>query len=259
MSWDFQQGELDRKISENIAAIICKAHNAWLDDENYQRFCSLLVSGSQRYREGAALKVISISEELLPRLEEQVDIGVLFNDRRFVENTFIQVDEHLNILEGSRRHVLSDNEEGRELLARMSTDGCLYFELLPSGAINRFIRGEVIPGSPFFSSEEYAKYMEKKPVNRIAEVFEDYRTTLLDQNHYFKFFIPKASLRTLHAVIGQGVERESFVESHIHWLRPRTEDLFRDDLYEYLRMNVDAIIVNKEFTVGETGRLYCGC
>ena len=44
MSWDFQQGELDRKISENIAAILSKAHNVWLDDENYQRFCNLLIS-----------------------------------------------------------------------------------------------------------------------------------------------------------------------------------------------------------------------
>ncbi len=255
MSWDFQQGELDRKISENIAAILSKAHNVWLDDENYQRFCNLLISGSQRYKEGTAVKVIIISEELLPRLAEQVDVDMLFNDRRFVDNTFIQVDEHLNIVEISNGSVPSNNEEARELLARMSADGCLYFELLPSGVLNRFINGEVISNSPFFSSDEYTKYMEKRPVNQIAEVLEEYRATLSDQNHYGKFFIPKASLRTLYAVIGQGEDRETFVNSHIHWLRPRTEDLFRNDLYEYLRRTLDAIIVNKELVVAGDRRV----
>ena len=91
MSWDFQQGELDRKISENIAAILSKAHNVWLDDENYQRFCNLLILGSQRYKEGTAVKVIIISEELLPILAERGDVDMLFNDRWFVDNTFIQV------------------------------------------------------------------------------------------------------------------------------------------------------------------------
>lgn len=255
MSWDFQQSELDRMISENIVSILRKARNVWLENDNYQRFCNLLVSGSQRYKEGVAVKVIIISEELMPKLDEQVDIDVLFNDRRFVDNTFIQVDEKLNIVGSSNGQVPSNNETAREFLARMSANGSLYFELLPSGVLNRFINGEVIPGSPFFSADEFAKYMEKKPVNRIAEVIEDYRATLSDQNHYGKFFIPKASLRTLHAMIGQGEEREAFVESHLHWLRPRTEDLFRDDLYEYLRMNVDAIIANKELVVAGDRRI----
>lgn len=255
MSWNFQESELSRTISEKLEKIIQEAQNEWLNKESYQRFYNLLVTGAQRYKEGAAVKVIGISEDAMGKLGESVDIDALFTNRQFVDNTFILVDEGLNIINASTNKLPSNNEEARALLVQLSADGYLYFEIFPSSIINRFIQGEVFDESPFFSAEEYTRYVEKKPINQIAEVLEDYRKILIDPNHYSNFFLSKASLKSLFYAMQSEGDVDTFVQSNTQLLRNRPENLFREDLREYLRLNIDAMLINKELTLDDGRRI----
>lgn len=255
MSWNFQQGELDHKISVSLDKIIQGAQNEWLNKENYQRFYNLLVTGSQRYKEGSAIKVVGISEEAMDKLGENVDVDALFTNRQFVDNTFILVDEDLNIINASANKIPSSNEKARALLVQLSADGYLYFEIFPSSLINRFVQGEVFDESPFFSEEEYSRFIEKKPLEKINEVFEVYRTALTNRNRYMKFFLPKASLRSLYIAKGRPGNEEAFVRSNINLLRNSPENIFREDLREYLRSNVAAELDTKEFMLDNGQRI----
>lgn len=250
----FQGGALREFISRNAKAIQRTTENAWLDNPNYKRLFNILVSARQQYKEGAAFKVVAISSDSLMELHEDLDEGALFTSWQFIDNTFIVVNNKLEIVDVASDKLLSDNEQARQQLIGLSKNKLIVYQITPEGTINSFIDGEVYPESLFYSSDMYAKYRALRPIEDLELVIEDYRKTLSDRYKCSRFFIPKASLNSLRIAMKSSELEGDFIRRNKQLLINRPEERFRQDLYEYLKDHIDALI-EKETSLDNEDRL----
>lgn len=256
MDWNLSTSNLTDLIRQKQNDIRKQTENEILESANFQRMGNLLVSGRERINGGTEFRVVAIEEAQLEKLNENLDIDALYQNKAFLFNSFIKVDKNFAILDYSSEKIPANNEEARTLLLELSKEGLVCFEIYPNGRVNSFVQGEYFGDGIFFSQEEFLRFNERKPLSEIDTIFDEYRLALRVRHRYTKFFVPKTVLRLWYKnIVNKKTTITNFLNTHSQIVWNACEDLFRDDLKAYLQQNVDAELISKEAVTENERRL----
>lgn len=202
---------------------------------------------------GSKIITINETEVLNMNLEDIKDFNVLFAERDFAYNQIVAIDRKLDIIDFKRVELPKDSNEARKMFSEISKEKKVVFLFLKD-KINYFIKGEIIPESPFFSLSDVNKYDEKKNISQINDVFLDYQKQLKERRHYNKFFIELSHIKSLHVDLKSTDDIKKFISETKHILRNKPEDTFRDDLRSFLSVKLKVSQV-KEYLLENMKRL----
>lgn len=200
-------------------------------------------------------KVILISETDIRalKLENISDFNALFVSNEFTYNTTITLNHKLEITSVERERLIEDGNDARKHYSGISKSGSVVFLLLKD-EINYFISGDDESESPFFSLVDVNRHHAKRKISEINEVFSLYQESLKERRNYTKFFINVSHLKSLRVDMACTGDEKIFISDNKQTLRNRPEDTFRDDLRQFLTVNLRVSQV-KEFILENMRRL----
>lgn len=192
--------------------------------------------------------VVNLVPSFYPKLQSSLDsdIGIQYNS--------LILDSNMDITGHEMIYSKGDSNEARKLYAELSKE-YLVFLLLPGKVIKYFIDGDDFGDGIFFSIADYISYDEKMPIQRINELFIEYRQQLTVRNTYCKFFISKSHLKSLRMDMKATLDEKRFIEKYKYILQNKPEDLFREDLRLFLTGKLKANFVAKESILENFKRL----
>ena len=106
----------------------------------------------------------------------------------------------------------------------------------------------------FYTLEAQSRYEELKPIEQLEKVLDEYRVNLTHQDTYLKFFVPKAGLRALRISMKSTENEKTFLEDYKHLLNNKPEELFREDMREYIKQHM-RVVVSREVMLEDLDRL----
>lgn len=226
------------------------------ETNQFKRLSSLLATCRHTIDE-SDFRLILISKDDLLKLFDDAHSRVinLFNDSRFLTNRTVYVDASLTILNCNNDSFPEENNEARRFFASLTEDNDLVaFHVAPNATINYFIKGKDFGDGIFYTRDALNRYEELKTIDKLSEVLDDYRISLRHQNTYLKFFVPKSSLRALHDIKAPDEDSRRFIENHKHLLNNKPEELFREDIRNYIKQHMK-VHVTREVTLENLDRL----
>lgn len=249
--------EFKRLLDEKKQDILQRTSDGVQETPQFQRLLSLLSEG-RRKNEEHDFRLVIISRENLSNLCNDADKKVteLFKSSIFLTNRTVVVDANLGILDSNNEPFPADNNEARRFFASISSteDALVVFHIAPNSTVNYFINGKDYGNGVFYTLDAQNSYEERKTIESLQEVLDDYRITLEHQDTYLKFFVPKSGLRALHALASPDTNEDDFVRGHQHLLNNRPEELFREDIRNYIKSHMK-IVVTREVTLENLDRL----
>lgn len=201
-------------------------------------------------------KVLLISKQDFENLSDDCYdklVNILDSDD-CVLNNYVVLNAELNIVNKTRDGKYQNSNDARKIYAELSHE-YIVFLLQPHAMINYFIDGEDFGEGIFFTMDAYKSYEERKTIDYINELFDDYRQYLRNRNNYNKFFISKAHLLSLKDDLKSTLEEKEFIKEHKHLLENKPEDKFRDDLRMFLSNKLKASFLSKEYILENFNRL----
>lgn len=247
--------QLQALIRKKQESIYKRRSDGFQNTECFKRFHSSLVSyiNSRTILEHKVLLITKTDLESLP--ENFYDrLCLSLSSDEFVFHPMVVIDCNLNITSYSKAQVANSSVEVRNVYREISTDFVL-FVIHPNSDLNYFIDGDEVGESVFYTSDDVSSYNKKFDVSQIKDVFAGYRNHLTIRSNYNKFFVPKSHLESLRVDLSSSLEKEQFFESNRHLLINRPEDSFRDDLRQYLELNLRATLLTKEYILENFKRL----
>lgn len=242
-------------IKAKETEIMKRTFNSFQETNEFKVFHNALLTYLNS-RERQDIKALLITKEhvkniipnFYPKLQSALDsdIGIQYNS--------LILDSNMDIVEHEMISQKSDSNEARKLYAELSKD-YLVFLLLPKKVIKYFIDGDDFGDSIFFTIDDYISYDEKMPIQRINELFIEYRQNLTMRNTYCKFFISKSHLKSLRADMKDNLDEKKFIEKYKHLLQNKPEDIFREDLRLFLSGKLKANFLAKELILENFKRL----
>lgn len=249
--------EFARLIESKKQDILRRTDDGIQDTRQFQQLLSLL-SESRRKNEEQDYRLVLISKTDLLSLCNDADARVidLFHSTDFLTNRTVQVDAGLGIISRNNQPFPADNNEARRYFTSLSADGGDYvvFLIAPNATVNYFIDGVDYGNGVFYTLEAQRRYQERKSIEQLESVLNDYRVSLTYQDTYLKFFVTKAGLRALHAALKSAEDEDTFVKSHKHLLNNSPEELFREDMRQYIMQHM-RVVVSREVMLEDLDRL----
>jgi hypothetical protein len=235
--------------------ILKRTFNSFQETNEFKIFHNALHSYLNS-RERLDMKLLLITKEdvsgLPPdfyhdlELSLDTDIGIQYNS--------LILNHKLEIIQYEKVSTKSDSNEARKLYAELSKE-FLVFLLLPGKVIKYFIDGDDFGDGIFFTMADYISYAEKRPIEKINELFIQYRQQLVSRNTYCKFFLSKSHLKSLRQDIKSSLDEKKFIEKYKYLLNNKPEDLFREDLRLFLNEKLKAVLISKEQVLENFKRL----
>lgn len=255
MNFNFQENqEFLKLLTSNTKRILERTKDDIKESDGFKILFAGLKSMLQNNSFNGA-KVITISEANIIeiKLNEVGDFNALFANPQFAYNQLITLDKQIKIESASRKDLPNESNDARKCFCEMSEKGDVVFLLLKD-KVSHFIRGVDKSESPFFSLVDVNRYNEKKNISEIGEVFSAYQELLKERKNYSKFFIELSHIKSLHSDLQPTLDLKNFISEYKHLLRNKPEDTFRDDLRQYLAVNLRITQV-KEFLLENMRRL----
>lgn len=255
MKYDFNSIQFKTLLKEKRTTILQNTSDGIKETDRFKQLYTLLISARQRYKSND-FKNILINEADIINLVDDIDvkINMLFQDDAFVVNKHIVVDNELTIVTVNNEVICQSNNEARRYLTDLSKKGMVVFSVAPNSVVNYFVDGKEYGEGIFYKIEEYQKYDEKKSIEDLAEVLDEYRNHLTHRDTYEKFFIQKSFLRSLRVDMKSPLTEKQFVANYKHVLNNDPEDIFREDLRLFL-LNKMKVFANKEYSLESLKRL----
>lgn len=223
----------------------------------FQRLLTLFKESRRKYSE-KDFRLIIISKEDLHALCQDADVKVqyLFRHSDFLTNRTVAVNSELLIVDKNNAAFPADNNDARRYFASLSlnTPDTIVFHIAPNATVNYFISGNDYGNGVFYTLEAQQLYEERKTIEQLSEVLDDYRICLTHQDTYLKFFVDKAGLHALHKLTKSKEGIDNFISGHKHLLRNKPETLFHEDIRNYIKQHM-RVVVSKEVVLENQDRL----
>lgn len=249
--------DFKRLLDEKKKDIVQRTSDGVQETVQFQRLRSLL-SESRRKNEECDYRLVLISRSNLENLCENAEdkVADLFTNPIFLTNRTLYVDSQLMILNSNNDQFPSDNNEARRYFASLSgtEDSWVVFHIAPNATVNYFINGKDYGDGVFYTLDAQNRYEERKTIENLQDVLEDYRINLTHQDTYLKFFVTKASLRALHALTKSTEDIDTFVSKNKHVLNNKPEYLFQNDILNYIQQHMK-VVVSREVMLEDLDRL----
>ena len=249
--------DFKRLLDEKKQDIVQRTNDGVQETAQFQRLRSLLAE-SRRKNEERDFRLILISKADLANLCFDADVRVaeLFSNPTFLTNRTLYVDSELAILNYNNDPFPAENNDARRLFASLSvTDAAwVVFHIAPYATINYFINGKDYGDGVFYTLVAQNSYEERKTIESLQEVLDEYRIKLTNQDTYLKFFVTKAGLRALHALTKSKQDIDTFISSNKHVLNNRPEYLFQNDIRNYIQQHMK-VVVSREVMLEDLDRL----
>ncbi len=225
------------------------------ETEPFQRLLSILAQCRRKVEE-QDFRLILISKEDLSKLCADADIKAmtLFRHATFLTNRTVLVDSELKIQNNNNDPFPDGDNDARHYFASLATDDMVVFHVAPNATVNFFIDGNDYGDGIFYTRDTLTRYEELRTIEQIKEVLDDYRIKLTLRDTYLKFFVTKAGLRALRTLTSPSVNERTFLENNKHLLNNKPEELFREDIRNYIKEHMK-IIVTREVTMENLDRL----
>ena len=249
--------EFKRLLDEKKQDIVQRTSDGVQETSQFQRLRSLL-SESRRKNEEQDYRLVIISKTDVENLCSDADIKVaeLFKNAIFLTNRTIYVDANFAILNYNNDLFPADNNEARRFFASLSSteDAWVVFHIAPNATINYFINGNDYGDGVFYTLDAQNSYEERKTIECLQDVLDDYRINLTYQDTYLKFFVTKAGLHALHELKKSKEKMDTFVTNHKHVLNNKPEYLFQNDIRNYIQQHMK-VVVSREVMLEDLDRL----
>ena len=234
MNFDFGSEEFKSQLKRKSNEIGERLSNKIIDSPSFLLIRNLLKSASDSFSVND-YHCITISESEFIALSGDLDekVSALFKHSSFINHYHVEIDHDLNVI-GSDDNIPSrDNNEVRRFYTDLSKNQVVIFD-----------GGDNI----FYTQEAADSYKRKKKANELENVLEDYRVHLRHRDTYEKFFITRSMLDILADSLKIAkVEEKRFKKENSHLLFNKPESRFRDDLYFYLKSEMQAIINREDY------------
>ncbi len=225
------------------------------ETEPFQRLLSILAQCRRKVEE-QDFRLILISKEDLSRLCFDADTKAmnLFRNATFLTNRTVLVDSDLTIRNSNNDSFPDGDNDARRYFASLATDDMVVFHVAPNAMVHFFIDGNDYGDGIFYTRDSLTRYEELRTIEQLREVLDEYRIELTHQNTYLKFFVTKSALRAFHALACPEKDERTFLENHKHLLNNKPEELFREDIRNYIKNHMK-IVVTREVTLENLDRL----
>ena len=227
-----------------------------LETYNFKRLLSIFTE-CRRKNEESDFRLILISKDDLSNLCEDANdkANELFKQPEFLTNRIIYVNSDLTVL-NSNNDPYPENNDARRFFESLSLgpEGFVVFHISPNATINYFVDGEDYGDGIFYTLEAQSHYEEKKTIEHIDEILDDYRVHLTHQDTYLKFFVDKTGLRALHTLMKSTEKEDVFISKHKHVLKNKPEYIFHEDIRNYIKQHMK-IVVYREVMLEDLDRL----
>lgn len=249
--------DFKRLLDEKKQDIVQRTSDGVQETIQFQRLRSLL-SESRRKNEERDYRLVLISKGNLENLCENAEekVAELFTNPTFLTNRTLYVDSELTILNNNNDLFPADNNEARRYFALLSAteDAWVVFHIAPNATVNYFINGKDYGDGVFYTLDAQNSYEERKTIEDLQEVLDEYRIKLTHQDTYLKFFVTKAGLRALHTLTKSTENVETFVSNNKHVLNNKPEYLFQNDIRNFIQQHMK-VVVSREVMLEDLDRL----
>lgn len=248
--------EFKRLLDEKKQDILQRTNDGVQETQQFQRLLSLL-SECRRKNKETDFRLIIISKSDLLNLSEDAEVRAaeLFRDTRFLTSGTVYVNSALSILNSNNDPFPADNNNARRYFASLSaTKDWVIFHVAPNATVNYFIAGKDYENGVFYTLEAQNSYEERKTIDRLQEVLDEYRIYLTRQDAYLKFFVAKSALHALHKLTGSTEKRDVFLAEHKHLLQNKPESRFHEDIRNYIKQHM-RVVVSREVVLEDLDRL----
>lgn len=249
--------EFKRLLDEKKQDIVQRTSDGVQETVSFQRLRSLL-SESRRKNEECDYRLVIISKEDVECLcsDAEIKVAELFKNAIFLTNRTVYVDANLAILNFNNDKFPADNNEARRFFASLSNteDAWIVFHIAPNATIKYFINGKDYGDGVFYTLDAQNSYEERKTIEYLQDVLDEYRIKLTHQDTYLKFFVTKAGLRAYHALKKSKEPVDTFVTNNKHVLNNKPEYLFQNDIRNYIQQHMK-VVVSREVVMENLDRL----
>lgn len=243
---------LDRKKID----ILQRTSDGIQESFQFQRLLSIFAECRRKHEEQDYRLIIMRKMDVLNLCDNaNVKADELYKSVTFLLNRTVHVDANLSVLNSNNDSFPADNNEARRYYMSLSTQNdWIVFLIAPDAIVNYFIDGIDYGDGVFYSGESRKSYEHLKTINQIDEVFDDYRIRLTRQDTYLKFFVPKEELHMLYELVHPAEDENDFVKNYKHLLHNKPEELFREDLRNYIQDHM-RVVVTRELLLEDLDRL----
>ncbi|MGH1385110.1 hypothetical protein [Kordia sp.] len=255
--FNFKEESFKQFLKEKESQIYIRTKNGIQETDKFKNLHRSLVS----YQNDRPLKDFTA---FLISYEEVENIIENYTDKLFsildsdtcVINNHLLFDRSFDLVDHERRE-MKDNNEARRYYLELSKEFCVF--LISSQGVHYFIHGKDIGATIFFTSDALNSYNGLRDITKILELFEEYRSQhLKDRDTYTKFFVSNSSKRSLCKHLKNDPTQDDykqFLKDHTQLLENKPEDRFREDLRMFLKRNLKANVLSKEYIMENFKRL----
>jgi hypothetical protein len=249
--------EFRRMLEEKQSDILRRTNDGIQETWQFQQLLSLFAECRRKNKE-CDYRLILISKTDLLNLcsDAEVKVQELFHLHAFLTNRTVRVDSNFSVLSNNNDVFPNNNNDARRYFAALSNtdEDLIAFHVAPNATINYFIDGSDYGDGVFYTLEAQSRYEELKPIEQLEKVLDEYRVNLTHQDTYLKFFVPKAGLRALRTSMKSTENEKTFLEDYKHLLNNKPEELFREDMREYIKQHM-RVVVSREVMLEDLDRL----
>ena len=247
--------EFKQMLDTRKMDILQRTSDGVQETTQFQRLLSIFAE-CRRKNEERDFRLILISSadlsNLCPDAAEKAQS--LFRQPEFLINRTVYVDAQLSIQNCNNDPFPEGDNNARRYFASLTTDGLIAFHVAPNAMVNYFIQGRDYGDGIFYTREALLSYEERKTIEHLEEVLDEYRIHLTRQDTYLKFFVDKSGLHALHALSKSKEPVGKFVTANKHVLKNKPESLFHEDIRNYIKQHM-RVVVSREVVLENLDRL----
>lgn len=247
--------QFKRYLATKRQDIYQRTNDGVQETEPFQRLLSILAQCRRKVAE-SDFRLILISKDDLSRLcaDAETKAMDLFRHTTFLTSRTVLVDSNLTVQNSNNDSFPSGDNDARRYFTSLATDDIVVFHVAPDATVNYFIDGKDFGDGIFYTREAKISYEELRTIEHLPEVLDEYRMHLKNQDTYLKFFVTKAGLNALRSLSFPNEDEGSFIKAHKHLLNNKPEELFREDIRNYI-INHMKVFVTREVIMEDLERL----
>lgn len=252
MDLDFESEKFKQLLTDNEEKI--KSHsNEIVKTNEFKRLYSFLDSFVHENINKDFIVLLFEKQSIKKIPNECTSILKLIKEESTLYN-FIYINSNLKVSRHVKRELPKQSNDSRRCLTSLSGSTKVVFLLSPDG-INYFINKEDFGDGIFYSLDSLKSYKERRTIDNIEDLFDNFRKLLRERSVYESFFVSKSHLLSLKKDLDNKLTDKIFVKQYKHLLNNRPEDRFRECLRKYLKDNLRVNLINKEFMLETLKRL----
>ncbi|MBR4560670.1 MAG: hypothetical protein IKO23_01990 [Bacteroidales bacterium] len=247
--------EFKHMLDSRKQDILQRTSDGVQETPQFQRLFSILAE-CRRKNEERDFRLILISNDDLSNLcsDAAEKAHSLFRHPVFLTNRTVYVDAQLSIRNCNNDPFPIGENNARRYFASLTNEGLVAFHIAPNATVNYFIQGRDYGDGVFYTREALLSYEERKTIEHLENVLDDYRIHLTHQDAYLKFFVDKTGLRALHALTNSSEHIDAFISANKHVLKNKPEYLFQEDIRNYINQHM-RVVVTREVVLENLDRL----